>query len=124
MKMTIRVQLSLMMFLQFVVWGSWYGQLSKYLVAIGFDGAQVGNVYSVFNRHDHFSLSGGDACGRFLLPKAAVLNLAGALILFFLTKMDMPITDLYSIVNLRSHHRTTSSISMCQMTAPRKIPAY
>jgi Nucleoside H+ symporter len=41
MKSTTRVQLSVMMFLQFVVWGAWYGQLSKYLFAIGFDGSQV-----------------------------------------------------------------------------------
>ncbi|MFM7838387.1 MAG: MFS transporter, partial [Chitinophagaceae bacterium] len=44
-----RVQLSVMMFLQFVVWGAWYGQLSKYLFAIGFTGTQVGNVYATFS---------------------------------------------------------------------------
>jgi len=49
MRSSTRVQLSLMMFLQFVVWGSWYGQLSKYLFAIGFDGEQVGKVYSTFS---------------------------------------------------------------------------
>ena len=49
MKTSTRVQLSVMMLLQFVVWGAWYGQLSKYLFAIGFDGAQVGSIYSTFS---------------------------------------------------------------------------
>ncbi len=49
MKATTRVQLSIMMFLQFVVWGAWYGQLSKYLFAINFTGEQVGNIYATFS---------------------------------------------------------------------------
>ena len=49
MKSATTIRLMIMMFLQFVVWGAWYGQLSKYLFAIGFDGAQVGNIYSTFS---------------------------------------------------------------------------
>ncbi len=49
MQASLRVRLSVMTFLQFVIWGAWYGQLSKYLLAIGFNGAQVGNVYAAFS---------------------------------------------------------------------------
>jgi nucleoside transporter len=46
---SLRFRLSVMTFLQFVIWGAWYGQLSKYLLAIGFNGAQVGNIYAAFS---------------------------------------------------------------------------
>src|SRR4249920_2522692 len=127
MKMNTRIQLSVMMFLQFVVWGSWYGQLSKYLVAIGFDGAQVGNVYSVFSIAMIISpfLVGMLADRFFAAQKVlAVLNLAGALILFFLTKMDTYVpyywTFLLYCLTFAPTIALTSSISMRQMTAPEK----
>ncbi|MFZ9504005.1 MAG: hypothetical protein ACO263_05485, partial [Cyclobacteriaceae bacterium] len=31
MNLSTRFRLALMMFLQFFVWGSWYGQLGKYM---------------------------------------------------------------------------------------------
>lgn len=49
MTSSLRFRLSVMTFLQFVVWGAWYGQLSKYLFEIGFNGAQVGNIYGAFS---------------------------------------------------------------------------
>jgi len=127
MKMTIRVQLSVMMFLQFVVWGSWYGQLSKYLVAIGFDGAQVGNVYSVFSLAMIISpFLVGMVADRFFAAQKVlgVLNLVGALILFFLTKMHtyLPyyVTFFLYCLTFAPTIALTSSISMRQMTAPEK----
>ena len=49
MKLNTGIQLSIMMFLQFIIWGAWYGQLSKYLIAIKFDGEQIGWIYSTFS---------------------------------------------------------------------------
>lgn len=50
MKMTTRVQLSVMMFLQFFVWGAWYGQLSKYMTnKLNATGDQVGHAYAAFS---------------------------------------------------------------------------
>ena len=46
---TTRLRLSVMMFLQFCVWGSWYVTLSTYLLAIHFDGVAVGGIYSTVN---------------------------------------------------------------------------
>jgi len=127
MKMTIRVQLSIMMFLQFVVWGSWYGQLSKYLEAIHFKPEQVGNVYSVFSIAMIVSpfLVGMLADRFFAAQKVlAVLNLVGALILFFLTKMNtfIPyyVTFLLYCLTFAPTIALTSSISMRQMTAPER----
>jgi nucleoside transporter len=50
MRLSTRLLLSLMMFLQFFVWGAWYGQMSKYLtVQLNATGDQVGNSYAMFS---------------------------------------------------------------------------
>ncbi|NND09176.1 MAG: nucleoside permease [Saprospiraceae bacterium] len=49
MNLNIRLQLSIMMFLQFFVWGTWYVTMSTYLLEIGFDGVNVGAAYSTVN---------------------------------------------------------------------------
>lgn len=127
MKSTTRIQLSLMMFLQFVVWGSWYGQLSKYLFAINFDGAQVGKVYASFSIAMIISpfLIGMLADRFFAAQKVlGVLNLIGAGLLFMLAR----ITDydafywimLAYCLSFAPTIALTSSISMRQMTAPDK----
>lgn len=88
MRPTIRVQLSVMMFLQFVVWGAWYGQLSKYLFAINFDGTQVGNIYATFSIAMIISpFIVGMIADRFFSAQKVlgVLNLVGAGLLFLLT---------------------------------------
>lgn len=41
-----QVQLSIMMFLEFFIWGSWYVTLGTYLTEIGFSGIDIGNMYS------------------------------------------------------------------------------
>lgn len=43
----IRVQLSVMMFLEFFVWGSWYVTAGGYLQTIGFNAGDLANTYSV-----------------------------------------------------------------------------
>jgi nucleoside transporter len=127
MKSTTRVQLSVMMFLQFVVWGSWYGQLSKYLFAINFDGVQVGNIYATFSIAMIISpFLVGMLADRFFAAQKVlgVLNLIGAGLLFLLTQ----ITDYDSFYWLMLLYclsfaptiALTSSISMRQMSAPEK----
>ena len=50
MRLSIRLLLSLMMFVQFFVWGAWYGQMGKYLtVRLNASGDQVGNSYAMFS---------------------------------------------------------------------------
>lgn len=127
MKVTTRVQLSIMMLLQFIVWGAWYGQLSKYLFTIGFDGAQVGNIYSTFSIAMIISpFLVGMLADRFFAAEKVlgILNLVGAGLLYLLTT----ITDydtfywvmLLYCLSFAPTIALTSSISMRQMTQPEK----
>ena len=47
MNSSVRIRLSIMMFLQFFVWGAWYVTAPNFLGTIGFDGADIANTYSV-----------------------------------------------------------------------------
>lgn len=47
MNLRLRVQLSLMMFLQFFIWGAWYVTAPNYLSTIGFTARDFGWTYSV-----------------------------------------------------------------------------
>lgn len=127
MKSTTRVQLSIMMFLQFIVWGAWYGQLSKYLFAINFTGAQVGNIYATFSIAMIISpFFIGMLADRFFAAQKVlgVLNLVGAGLLFLLTT----ITDydlfywimLLYCLTFAPTIALTASISMRQMKNPEK----
>jgi len=46
MKSQIRVQLSVMMFLEYFIWGAWYVTMGIYLTKIGFQGKEIGQAYS------------------------------------------------------------------------------
>jgi nucleoside transporter len=46
MKPVTRINLSIMMFLEFFVWGSWAVTMGTYLTKIGFSGTQVGTAYT------------------------------------------------------------------------------
>jgi nucleoside transporter len=127
MKSTIRIQLSVMMFLQFVVWGSWYGQLSKYLFAIGFDGVEVGNIYATFSIAMIISpFLVGMLADRFFAAQKVlgVLNLIGAGLLFLLIQIksyeSFRMVMLLYCLSFAPTIALTSSISMRQMSAPEK----
>jgi nucleoside transporter len=127
MKNTVRIQLSLMMFLQFVVWGAWYGQLSKYLFSINFTGQQVGNIYTTFSVAmivAPFFI--GMLADRFFHAEKVlgVLNLIGAGLLFLLTKIttynSFYFVMLLYCLTFAPTIALTSSISMRHMTNPEK----
>ena len=43
--MSATIQLGIMMFLQYAIWGAWYAVLSAYLESdLGFTGVQVGAI--------------------------------------------------------------------------------
>ena len=43
--MGVRIRLSIMMFLQFAVWGAWFVMFFPYLLRLGFDGSQAGWIF-------------------------------------------------------------------------------
>lgn len=83
-------RLAVMMFLQFFVWGAWYGQMGKYMFAqLGASGAQVGNTYAAFSLAMIVApfFMGMIADRYFAAQKVlGVLNLLGTALLFWLTQ--------------------------------------
>jgi nucleoside transporter len=117
-----------MMFMQFFVWGAWYGQMSKYMTdQLGATGDQVGSAYAAFSvAMIAAPFFVGMLADRFFQAQKVlgVLNLLGAAILFVLTQTTDP--DIFYWVML-SYSLTfaptialTSSISMRQMSNPEK----
>jgi nucleoside transporter len=128
MKLSLRIQLSLMMFLQFFVWGAWYGQMSKYLFTnLNATGSQVGNAYSAFS----IAMIGapffiGMIADRFFAAQKvlAVLNILGAVVLYFLIQ-EKDAGNFYwwilaYCLTFAPTIALTSSIAMAHMADPAK----
>src|SRR6187431_3188053 len=96
MRFAVRAQLSLMMFLQFFVWGAWYGQMSKYLTdQLHATGDQVGNAYAAFSiAMIAAPFFVGMLADRYFAAQKVlgILNLAGAGLLFVLINTHNPDT--------------------------------
>jgi nucleoside transporter len=128
MKLKLRIQLSFMMFLQFFVWGAWYGQMSKYLFTnLNASGSQVGNAYSAFSIAMMVApfFIGMIADRYFAAQKVlAVLNIIGAGILFFLIQEKDADNFFWWILayclTFAPTISLTSSISMTHMADPAK----
>jgi len=128
MKPLLRSQLSVMMFLQFFVWGAWYGQMSKYLTnQLHASGDQVGSAYAAFSiAMIAAPFFVGMLADRFFAAQKVlgVLNLLGALILFSITSItDADIFFWVMLVYCFSFTPTialTNSIAMQQMSNPEK----
>ncbi|HEY9046773.1 MAG TPA: MFS transporter [Ohtaekwangia sp.] len=128
MKLTTRIQLSLMMFLQFFVWGAWYGQMSKYLTnQLHATGDQVGSAYAAFSiAMIAAPFFVGLLADRYFAAQRvlAVLNLLGAASLFVLINIHDP--DIFFWVMLvycftfTPTIALTTSIAMQQMSNPEK----
>ena len=128
MKLVTKFQLSLMMFMQFFVWGSWYGQMSKYMTnQLGATGDQVGSAYAAFSVAMIVApFFVGMLADRFFQAQKVlgVLNILGAATLFFLTKVTNADTFywvmlLYCLTFAPTISLTTS-ISMRLMENPEK----
>jgi nucleoside transporter len=89
MKNLTRYQLMAMMFLLYFIWGSWYGQMSKYMFSeLHATGVQVGSAYAAFSIAMIIApfFVGLIADRYFAAQKVlGVLSLAGALLLYVLT---------------------------------------
>src|SRR5690606_40724010 len=93
MDSSIRLRLSVMMFFQFFVWGSWNVTMGTYLLNIGFDGIQVGSSYSTMNWGAIVApIIVGMLADRFFasLKVMGALHLAGAAILWWISSVTEP----------------------------------
>src|ERR1017187_181749 len=92
MKLTIRMQLSIMMFLEFFIWGSWYVTMGTYLdKVLHADGFQVGTAYSAMAIATIISpFFVGMIADKFFAAQKVlgILHLAGAALLYILTSVN------------------------------------
>jgi nucleoside transporter len=128
MKITTRIQLMLMMFLMFCTWGAWYGQMGKYLfTTLKASGDQIGSAYATFSIASIFApfFVGMIADRYFSAQKVmGILNLLGAVILYFLIQNQDPDTFFWYIlaytITFAPNLALSSSIAMNQMKDPGK----
>lgn len=127
MKSSVRIQLMLMMFLQFFTWGSWYGQMSVYLgKQLNATGDQIGNAYTAFSIAMIISPFIGAVADRYFAAQKVlgVLNLIGAGLLFVLSQITDAGNFFWYILAyclcFAPCIALTTSISMRQMDAPEK----
>jgi nucleoside transporter len=86
----VRIRLSVMMFLQFAVWGAWFVTLGPYLEnGLKFNGSQIGSVYGTMALGAILSMMfAGQLADRVLSSEylMAIFHLVGAVLLFVLSK--------------------------------------
>jgi nucleoside transporter len=121
----VRTKLSVMMFLQFALWGSWFVTLSTYLLNIGFDGLQVGAAYSTMNWGAILApVIAGAVADRFFQAQKVmgVLHLVGAAILWWLSSITDPTTFFWTLLAYAICYMPTlglaNAISFHQMSDP------
>lgn len=118
----------LMMFLQFVIWGAWYGQMSKYMVTqLGATGQQVGNAYAAFSIAMIIApFFIGLIADRFFAAQKVLgsLNILGAIVLYFLIQTKDPDVFFWMILLYCITYAPTlalgNSIAMQQMVSSEK----
>ncbi len=91
MSADLRLRLSIMMFLEFAVWGAWFVVLGNYLEALHFTKTQVGTMYSLIPLGAIIStMFVGQFADRYFSSERlmAVLHLAGAGLLFWMAQVQ------------------------------------
>jgi nucleoside transporter len=118
----------LMMFLMFFTWGSWYGQMGKYMfTTLNATGDQIGNAYATFSIASIIApfFIGMIADRYFSAQKVmGILNLLGAGILYFLIQNQSADNFFWYILaytlTFAPNLALSSSIAMNQMKDPGK----
>jgi nucleoside transporter len=123
-----KTQLSLMMFFQFFIQGSWYVTMGTYLgKTLGFSGMQIGLAYSTAAIASIISpVIVGMIADRFFSANRvlAFLNIVGSLLLLWLTRIEsftlfFPVLLLYSICFMPTMS-LTNAISFSNLAEPTK----
>ena len=117
MQKSIKTKLSIMMFFQFFIQGSWYVTMGSYLgKTLNFTGVQIGLAYSTAAIAAIVSpIFVGMIADKFFSANKvlAFLNIVGAILLFWLTKIEtfslfFPVLLLYSICFMPTMSLTNS----------------
>ncbi|MFN0055106.1 MAG: MFS transporter [Planctomycetales bacterium] len=128
MSSAVRLKLSIMMFLQYAIWGSWAVSMGGYLGgALEFTGAQIGAIYATTAIAAMISpLYAGYLADRLFATEKmiAVLHLVGAALLgaaTFLTEFEQlrAVMLIYAICYMPTL-ALTNSISFANITDPEK----
>jgi nucleoside transporter len=127
MEKNTQLKLMVMMFLQFFVWGTWYATLGTYLGKIGFDGTDVGGIFSTINLGAIVApLFVGIIADRFFQAQKilGILHLFGAIILYWLSCVTNPssfywILLLYSLCYMPTL-AIANTVAFFQMSDPGK----
>jgi nucleoside transporter len=127
MNRTVQTKLSIMMFLEFFVWGSWYVTLWRYLNQLGFDGTQTGLAYSTTGWAALISpfLVGMVADRFFPAEKVlAALHAAGAVVMFMVSRVTDPAMFFWTLLLYTVLYMPTlalsNTIAFTHMTNPEK----
>jgi nucleoside transporter len=128
MSMSIRVQLSVMMFIQFFVWGAWFVTMGNYLGAgLGFEGSEIGRAYSTTGYAAILSpLFVGMIADRFFSAQKVmgILHLLGAGLIYCASSVTTPGMFFVVVLAYAMCYMPTlalvNSISFNQMENPDK----
>ncbi len=130
MPTTVRLKLSVMMFLEYFVWGAWYVTLGTWLGSLGFSGEQIGLTYGTTALAAMISpFFVGMIADRFFATQRllAVLHLLGGVMLFYASTRTT-FGPLYTAVLIHTLFymptlALTNSLSFRQMQDPgREFP--
>ncbi len=122
-----RIQLSIMMFLEFFIWGAWYVVMGTYLFKIGFDGLNIGAAFSTVNWGAILSpFIIGVVADRFFSSEKvmAFLHIAGGILLWVVSGIMDPATFFWVLLVYAILYMPTlalvNAISFHQMGHPEK----
>ena len=92
MKLSVRIRLSLLMFFQYFIWGSWYVTMGTYILSsLKADAVEVGSAYANLSIAAMISpFFVGLIADRFFSAQkvAAVLHLSGAVVLYYISTIQ------------------------------------
>ena len=123
----VRIQLSVMMFLQFFIWGAWCVTMGTYLGKIGFQGSDIGRAYSTTAWAAMISpFFVGMVADRFFSTERilGVLHILGGVLMFLASQVTAPGLFFWVLLGYALCYMPTlaltNSLSFHQMKDPGK----